>query len=468
MRSAGGDGAAWIVALVALTAGFARLDEAGLQFLDSWCYARVSVEMAASGDPVVPTWGGEPFLEKPPLLFWLTAPLFRLLGPSEFAARALCGAATAGCALLVFRLGRAAAGSACGLAGALLLCATPMFVKWGRTYSTDPLFTLFNLGALACGWRALRAPGAWPAAGALSALAVLTRGAAALPLLGTLGCLPWVGRGGAVGSQRRWILAAAVLFAGLAAPWHLAASRRMGEDFFRVYIGQHTLQRAERNLIDTPRSANPLYYPAHLLRTAWPVLPVLVYGLARMRRGWLPALAPAGLLDRVLLLHAVAQGIFLTLVASRSPRYLLPIYPVLALLAARGLTHGMSEAAGRHLRRWAAAAVLAGSLLVAVWPGRVGTPRGEPFRMLAAGVEREAGAAGRLEVAAELLDPWFVRAFWFYLGRAPLPAAPGSQPQGALLRVEPLESAAACLPPACRVVERAGAYALLGRSGAGE
>lgn len=462
-------GASGIAALLAFAACLARLPEAGLQFLDSWCYARVSVEMAASGDWVIPTWRGQTFLEKPPLLFWLTAALFRITDMSEFAARALAGAASAGCVLLVFRLGAAAGGSACGLAAALLLCATPMFLKWGRTYGTDPLFALLNLAALACGWRAARAPALWPAAGALAALAALTRGAAAAPLLVTLAFLVWdPPRPPENRPRRAWILLSLGILLLLAVPWHLAAAARAGTEFLRVYLGEHTLRRALENLIDSPRTAGPLYYLSHLLRTAWPVLPLWAWGLGRLSRGWRPSADPAGRLDRALLFHTAAQAAMLALVSSRSPRYLLPLYPVLALLAARGLAGSLGGAAAARLRRGAAGAAALGAIVIAVWPGPVGTPRGEPFRAVAAALEREAPGRARLEVDAALLDPWFERAFWFYLGRAPLPGPgpsagggePGAAPARPLLRLGSAASAAACLPPACRVLERAGPYVL--------
>lgn len=469
------------VAALALLAGFARLGESGLQFLDSWCYARVSVEMAASGDWVVPTWRGEPFLEKPPLLFWLTAGLYRGLGVSEFAARAVAGAATAGCVALAFALASRAAGPACGAAAALLLCATPMFLKWGRTYTTDPLLAVLNLAALGCGWRAGASPRLWPAAGALAALAVLARGAAAAPLLASLGWLAWSGRRTGGGRPGR-VAAGLAAFLALALPWHILAARRAGPAFTRTYLLEHTLERAGRNLIDSPRSASPLYYPAHLARTGWPALPFLLWGLVRLRRTGRPPGDPLGILDRALLVNAGAQAAMLALVASRSPRYLLPLYPVLALLAARGLTGGLGETGSRRLCRAAAAAAVAAAVVISVWPAPLGTARGEPFRRLARAIELEGGAGAAPEVESSLIDPWFERAFWFYLGRAPRAAPEDGEEEGGAwpgaaegesgaaargrggrtrLRIAAEGRAAACLPPACQVLERAGPYVLL-------
>ncbi|MEE9229368.1 MAG: glycosyltransferase family 39 protein [Acidobacteriota bacterium] len=447
-----------------LVAGFARLPESGLRFLDSWCYARVSVEMLLSGDWVVPSWQGEVFLEKPPLLFWLTALIYRITGVSEFGASVLAGASVLGCVLIVYLLGARAAGRPAGLMGAVLLCLLPMFIKWGRTYTTDPLFTLLCMAALACAWYATQKPHTWPAAGALAAFAVLSRGAATLPLLMALAVLICLQGQGVREPRRRWVWGgvALLLFLAIVVPWHWLAYERTGDLFLDTYVGVHTVQRLQSNLIDSARADDPIYYLKHLARTGWPGLAFILWGLVRLKRAWRPCFDPAGLLDRTLLAYLACQVVMLAVVASRSPRYLLPLYPPLALLAARGLVHGINECASERLRRWSAAGLVLATVVIAVWPGTIGTPRGRPFRSLAQAVE-PMGADIVLGVDPALRDPWFDRAFWFYLGRSP-GSLTGAGVSMALperrLRIVPLERASACEPPACRVLKRAAPLAL--------
>ena len=50
-------------------------------------YARVAVEMQRAGEWVTPTLQGQPWLEKPPLYYWLAAPPSASLGETETAAR---------------------------------------------------------------------------------------------------------------------------------------------------------------------------------------------------------------------------------------------------------------------------------------------------------------------------------------------------------------------------------------------
>jgi len=65
---------------------------------DEGRYAEGAREMLASGDWLVPRLFGVPYLEKPPLFFWLTAASCGLVGVGELGARLVSAiAAAAGC-----------------------------------------------------------------------------------------------------------------------------------------------------------------------------------------------------------------------------------------------------------------------------------------------------------------------------------------------------------------------------------
>ncbi len=61
----------------------------GFDFLDpgEGLYGTIPAEMVARGDWILPHFDGLPYLEKPPLYFWLTAAGFALGLPIEWAAR---------------------------------------------------------------------------------------------------------------------------------------------------------------------------------------------------------------------------------------------------------------------------------------------------------------------------------------------------------------------------------------------
>ena len=69
----------WMVALAALTLGVG-LGRAGRLTYHEAFVAQAAREMIAWGDLLVPTLGGRPWLEKPPLAIWLVALSGRLAG----------------------------------------------------------------------------------------------------------------------------------------------------------------------------------------------------------------------------------------------------------------------------------------------------------------------------------------------------------------------------------------------------
>src|SRR5438552_19011981 len=74
---------------------------------DEGRYAEIAREMIEGGDWLVPHLFGMPYLEKPPLLYWLTSLSFETFGKNEFAARL---APTLAAVVGVLAAGRFAAG----------------------------------------------------------------------------------------------------------------------------------------------------------------------------------------------------------------------------------------------------------------------------------------------------------------------------------------------------------------------
>src|SRR5512144_968237 len=78
--------AAVLLALVLALLVF-RLGAVPLVGPDEPRYTRVAIEMHRAGEWVTPTLQGEPWLEKPPLFYWLAGGAFSVFGETEAAAR---------------------------------------------------------------------------------------------------------------------------------------------------------------------------------------------------------------------------------------------------------------------------------------------------------------------------------------------------------------------------------------------
>src|SRR5262245_40951120 len=72
---------------------------------DEGRYAQVPREMLERGDWVVPTLQGEPYLDKPPLVYWLVMLSYRAFGTHDWAARLVPALAVHATILLPYLLG---------------------------------------------------------------------------------------------------------------------------------------------------------------------------------------------------------------------------------------------------------------------------------------------------------------------------------------------------------------------------
>ena len=87
---------------------------------DSAKYASVSREMVENGDALHLKIHGEPYIQKPPLLFWLAAISFKLFGVSMFSFKLSTLLFSILGIYSVYRLGRLCFGKKAGLVSALI------------------------------------------------------------------------------------------------------------------------------------------------------------------------------------------------------------------------------------------------------------------------------------------------------------------------------------------------------------
>src|SRR5262249_10528467 len=209
-------------------------------------YARVAVEMHRSGDHVTPTLQGQPWLEKPPLYYWLAGGAFTLFGETEAAARlpsVLAALLFVGSATLV---GVRLYGPEAGLHAGFLAATAPLVFVYGRAAAMDMLLAATVTAAVGLiGLRVLGLAGrlAVPAAWVFMALATLAKGP-----LGFL--LPGLIVAGYLLATREWTVVRTVLspvgialFLLVAGPWYLLVWQDQGRAFVEVFLLNHNLQR---------------------------------------------------------------------------------------------------------------------------------------------------------------------------------------------------------------------------------
>ena len=105
-------------------------------------FARTSLEMQRSGDPVVPTFEGRPRLVKPLLLHWIQSALFSVLGTAEWVARLPSILATLGTLALTGVVARRRFGEPGAFWAMTCLITMPLFIVIGRLGTADALLML--------------------------------------------------------------------------------------------------------------------------------------------------------------------------------------------------------------------------------------------------------------------------------------------------------------------------------------
>jgi 4-amino-4-deoxy-L-arabinose transferase-like glycosyltransferase len=311
-----------LLALVLPHLGMAPLERAEIYFLDA---ARGMVE---SGDWLVPRYQGEPFFDKPPLVYWLMGGAFLGLGVDAGTARLVPALAAVGVVLATVWLGALLFGRRTGLAGGFVLSTTPAFLTFAREAMSDMPLTLFTTLAVALGVRAYQddAPG-WtaPALGAILGLGFATKGpiALAVPGLAFLVLL--------VENRRRPLpfrpiaaTAAVALFALFGFGWYVLVYARLGAEPLVYFFVRENLVRFAGEAYDVGRPAW-FYLPAYAAE-GLPWSPFLPLALWRLLRGN-GADESARRAARFLASWVALVVALLSLSRGKIDYYLLPLYP---------------------------------------------------------------------------------------------------------------------------------------------
>ncbi len=234
---------------------------------DEGRYAQIPREMLTAREWIVPTLQGEPYLDKPPLFYWLVMLSYSIFGYSAGAARLIPALAMHASVLSTYFLGRRIVGARSAFWGALFLTVSPIFLGVGRLLVLDGLLTLWiTLGLLAAylAQAEKRLHWKWWCLAALAcALGVLTKGPVAVLLI-----LPplWIQRrlvSGAPISWRAWLgFYASVLIINL--PWYAVVCWQRPE-FVRYFLWQHNVER--------------FVEPFDHIRPVWFYAPIVLFGL---------------------------------------------------------------------------------------------------------------------------------------------------------------------------------------------
>jgi 4-amino-4-deoxy-L-arabinose transferase-like glycosyltransferase len=316
-----------IVALSLVVCMF-HLGAYGLWEPDEARYAEIAREMIQSGSFLVPHLNYVAYVEKPPLLYWLTTLSYLIFGISEFAARLPVALSAIAGILATYVFALRAFGRRHAILAAAILATTPLYALMAQVLTTDMTLTALTTVAIFALYLHWLEGGRWCWVAYIAmGLAIMTKGpvGAALPMLSIVVWLAWRRElSGAIARFRA--LPGLLLTIMIAAPWFIFMTiREPGfADFY--FVGEHI-----RRVFETDYSHYEAFYF---------YVPVLVIGLL-----------PWSLMVPFLTWRAVprnparsfcvvAAGVTVVAFSCASAKlipYVLPAVPPLAVLIADGL-----------------------------------------------------------------------------------------------------------------------------------
>ncbi|MET0153624.1 MAG: glycosyltransferase family 39 protein [Candidatus Binatia bacterium] len=330
-----------ILMLGALALGLALFETRELPLIDrdEGRYAEGAREMLASGDWLVPRLFGVPYLEKPPLFFWMTAASCGLVGVDELGARLVSALAAAVGVVVTGLFARRAFGRRAGVLAAAVLATSGLYLVLARVVITDMLFSVLVTGALVSWFLAETEKRSFLPFWLLAAAATLTKGPVAAVLCGLVG-LGYLASERSLGdlrSLRFWI--GMPVFLAIVLSWFaLVEIRYPGFVYFYVYK-EHLLRVAG----DEHRE--PFFWYLPWVLAGWlPWTPIAV-ALAPAIGRRLSEQTARGRAARFVAIWACVVLVFFSIARGKLVPYILPMFPAMAILLGDALDDWLEDRA---------------------------------------------------------------------------------------------------------------------------
>ncbi len=315
-------------------------------------YIEIPRQMLETGDWITPRLNGIKYFEKPPLFYWVQALQMTLFGLGEFSGRLWTALMMTGICLVTGIATYKKYGRLEGILAPVILASSILGFISARIVLLDVPLSLFLVTSLFTFMFAVE----HPPGRRRDLLLACMYGAAALATLtkGLIGIvIPAMVIGMWILLSNRWSLLLRVrlipgllFFLAVAAPWHYLAGKITPEFYHFYFIHEHF----ERFLTKSHhRYEPPWFFFAVLIVGFLPWTMFLIQAVKmRLKAAWTQRKEDGS--DLYLLLWAVLPFTFFSLSDSKLVSYILPIFPVLALLVARYLVQIWRTAETRGYR----------------------------------------------------------------------------------------------------------------------
>ena len=314
-------------AVVGLLIFFWGLGSQNLLSLNEGRRALVIKEMFAAGHWLVPTLNGELYLTKPPLFYWLALFFSSIVGSfNEWTVRLPSAISALAVVCITYRYAAGRFGKLAALFSTQMLLMNLGFAMLARRSEIEMLLTALCFSSLVCALNYLEQPAKklfLYLSFLFLGMAVLTKGPVAMlfVILPLIVVLLWTRDRNLKHFFSDWL--AWLIFIVVSLSWYLAISYEFGFHIWAT-IAQHDMWEK----MQAAEVAKPL-----LSYAGWIIVDslFLVALLALRPKRWLYALTQ-NTEGKALLVSALVPFLVFSLFTNKHAKYLLPIYPVLALL----------------------------------------------------------------------------------------------------------------------------------------
>jgi len=260
---------------VAILISFTGVFDHSLWSPDEPRVAEIGREMLANRDLIVPTLAGKPFLEKPPLYWWVMTGLYHLFGVSDGVARTTSAIAGTLVLLLTFDVTRRVANPFAGLMATLVAATMGGFYNHFHRVVVDPWLAFFVMlgywGFVVAAFRNQdQGEGQTAKPSALGIAVIYLAGGFAFLTKGPVGPALLAGPMVlAIIARRQWSffrswmhMPAVLIFLTLCLAWPVMLYQRGGKEFLDGFVIQNGLYRflPQREGVYMGGHKHPLWY----------------------------------------------------------------------------------------------------------------------------------------------------------------------------------------------------------------
>jgi 4-amino-4-deoxy-L-arabinose transferase-like glycosyltransferase len=321
-------------------------------------FAEASREMRQNGDFLVPRFNGQDRFDKPPLIYWCQVLSYDVWGETDFAARFPSAVFSALATVATWIFSSRIFGSRVGIWSAILFATSFQVFIHGRAAVADMPLVLFFLTAVWADWERLRNSRSvfwWWTFYLSLGLGFLAKGPVALlpaffaPVRALLNRAPYR-------FKLRSVLWGGFVVLVVIGLWGVPALIATNGAYLQIGLGKHVLQRSLQPMQSHGGAGIPGYF---LFLPFYPVVSFFsFFPWCIFLPGCLIRLLTHREPDENFVLGPILVVLFVfTLIQTKLPHYVLPAYPMLAILVAR-------DVAESRWRLWVLGLALALYLLI--------------------------------------------------------------------------------------------------------